>query len=201
MSDTPELRVISAAEILQPSSRFPITLWDESMPSFDGLFFEDDETAVRFKATDRPDMMGKVEVPLELPMHAAFRPEDSETTNRRASDFRIVLADREVTPDKDEACTVMPYVLFNGITSLALRVIGLGDEDLFHHDSFWLNVFEPGTSQPFSGVTDSILQVILKPNNGEPDQVVDRYLTLKQKAGHILQRILNAPEEAGLHVK
>ena len=196
MPDTPQLRVISAAEILQPSSRFPVSLQDESMPSFDGLFFESDEAAVRFKATDRPDMMGKIEVPLELPMHAAFRPEDPETTNRRAGDFRIVLADREVAPDKDEACTVMPYVLFNGITSLALRVIEPGDEDLFQHDSFWLNVFEPGTSQPFSGVTDNILQVILKPGNREADQVVDRYLALKQKTGRILQRIMNAPEEA-----
>lgn len=195
MPDIPELRVITATEILQPSSRFDVTLWDESMPSFHGLFFTDDEAAVRFKATNRPDMMGKIEVPLELPMQAAFRPEDPETTDRKAGDFRIVLADREVAPDKDEACTVMPYALFNGIVSLDLRVVEPGDEDLFQHDSFWLNVFEPGMSQPFSGVTDSILQVILKPSNREVDQVVDRYLALKQKAGRILQRIINAPEE------
>lgn len=195
MSDTRELRIIPAAEILQPSSRFPVTLQDESMPLLDGLIFENDEDAVRFKATERPDIMGKIEIPLELPMHAAFRPQDPETRDRSADVFRIVLADREVAPDKDEACAVMPYLLFNGITSLALKVTKPEDEDLFQHDSFWLNVFEPGISQPFSGVTDNILQVILlKSSTREADQVVDRYLELKQKAGRILQRIINIPE-------
>lgn len=183
--------MISAEEILRPSSRFPVTLQDETTPGLRGYFFLSDEDAVRFKAANSPDVIGKVELPLELPMQGAFRLKDPNSSDRPDEDFRIVLADREVAPAHDEQCSVMPYVLFNDIVSLALRVVEVEDIDLFSHDSFWLNVMEPGMHQPFSDVTDAYLQVILNPSDRPADEVVKRYLVLKKRAGGVLQRLLN----------
>lgn len=192
MSNTAQLPLISSGEILRPSSRFPVTLQDGTTPGLEGYFFLSDEDAVRFKAENHPDVMGKVELPLELPMQGAFRLEDSSSSDRPAGAFRIVLEDREVAPASDEQCRVMPYVLFNGIVSLALRVVETEeDADLFSHDSFWLNVMEPGTDQPFSGVTDAYLQVILNPSDRPAEEVVERYLVLKKRAGNVLQRLFN----------
>lgn len=183
--------MIPAGEILRPSSRFPVSLQDETTPGLDGYFFASDEDAVRFKATEHPNMMGKVELPLELSMQGAFRLEDPSSRDRPADDFRIVLPDREVAPSPDEQCSVMPYVLFNGIVSLALRVVEPEDSDMFSHDSFWLNVLEPGMSQPFSGVTDAYMQVILNKSERPAEEVVERYLALKEKAGNVLHRLFN----------
>jgi len=191
MPNTAQLPILPAREILRPSSRFPVTLQDETTPGFDGYYFSSDEEAVRFKAANHSNMMGKVELPLELPMQGAFRLEDPTSTDRPAESFRIVLADREVAPVHDEQCSVMPYVLFNGIVSLALRVVESEDVDLFSSDSFWLNVMEPGMRQPFSGVTDAFLQVILNGSERSAEEVVERYLTLKEKTGSILQRLFN----------
>jgi hypothetical protein len=98
-------------------------------------------------------------------------------------------------PNKDEGCSVMPYFLFNGMMSLALRFIEPEDEDLLQYDTFLLNVFEPDIEQPFSGVTDSMLQIIINSSKREADHVVDRYFVLKQKVLRILHRIINAPEK------
>jgi len=183
--------MIPAGEILRPSSRFPVTLQDETTLVLDGYFFASDEDAVRFKAAEHPNMMGKVELPLELSMQAAFKLEDPSSFDRPADDFRIVLPDREIAPSPDEQCTVMPYVLYNGIVSLALRVTKPEDSDIFSHNSFWLNVLEPGMSQPFSGVTDAYLQVILNASERPTEEVVERYLALKEKAGNVLHRLFN----------
>jgi hypothetical protein len=195
MSNPAELQFIPAGEILRPSSRFPAVLQDSDMPPFDGIFFENDLEAVDFKAASRPTTFGKVELPLELPMYGAFKLKDPDSGDRPDTDFRIVLADkREAAPAHDRECAVMPYVLFNGIISVALRVLEPEDESLFMPDSFWLNIFEPGMSQPFSGVTDSILQVILKPSERPAPEVVERYTVLKEKAGRILERIINTAQ-------
>ena len=191
MSNTLGLPMIPTGEILQPSSRFPVTLQDETTPPPTGYFFSTDEKAVRFKAVEHPNMIGKVELPLELSMQGVFRLENPSSFDRPADDFRIVLPDREVAPSPDEQCTVMPYILYNGIVSLALRVVELEDSDMFNHDSFWLNILEPGMSQPFSGVTDAYLQVILNRSDRPAEEVVERYLALKEKAGNVLQRLFN----------
>lgn len=191
MSNATQLPIIPAAEILRSSTRFPVSLQDETTPGLKGYFFSSDEDAVSFKAAEHPNMMGKVELPLELSMQGAFRLDDPDSFDRPAEDFRIVLEDREVAPDSNEQCTVMPYVLFNGIVSMALRVVGPEDSDMFRHDSFWLNVLEPGMNQPFSGVSDAYLQVILNRSERPADEVVERYLALKEKAGIVLQRIVN----------
>lgn len=183
--------MITVGEILQPSSRFPVTLKDETTPGLDGYFFTSDEDAVRFKAAERPNMIGKVELPLELSMQGAFRLDDPSSFDRPADNFRIVLPDREVAPSPDEQCSVMPYVLYNGIVSLALQVVEPEDSDMFSHDSFWLNISEPGMSQPFSGVTDAYLQVILNRSERPAEEVVERYLALKERAGNVLCRLFN----------
>ncbi|HET7673548.1 MAG TPA: hypothetical protein VFK11_03495 [Candidatus Saccharimonadales bacterium] len=219
------LEVISAAEILELSPRNKVVLQDEKLPVFDGFFFSNDEDAVEFKAEERPAMMGKLDIPLALTMHGEFREGSGETTaemfkrlgidielpqpsenesgpegtgssNRSNQDFRIVMPDREVNPSQNRECQVMPYVLFNGVTSLMLRVERLdaeGDNELFRHDSFWLNVYDEGAYHPISKVADATLQVILNPSDAGPEKTLERYLALKEDAGQILQRIINAP--------
>lgn len=220
------MRVISAAEILELSPRHPVTLQDGDMDVFEGIPFSDDEIAVRVKATERSGLMGKFDIPLSMPMHGEFRdgsgettaemfkrlgidielpqsaegksrPEGTASTNRSNQDFRIVLPDREVNPSQNRECQVMPYMLFNGVTSVMLRVERVkeeGDMEFFMHDSFHLNIYDKGAYHPVNGVSDATLQVVINPSDpNDADKVVERYLALKEDAGQILQRIINAP--------
>lgn len=194
MNSPEELRNIPVAEIVQQSSRYlPVLQVSGSPHPLDGMCFENDIDAVRYKAIAHPDVLGKIEIPLELPMHAAFRLENPDSGDRPSEDFRIVLEGREVAPENDEACSVMPYVLFNGIGSLILRVVEDEDTDSFDYDAFWLNVLEPGMSQPFTGVTDAYLQICLRATEKPPVEVIARYVKLKSKAGNALHRIINTP--------
>lgn len=86
MSNPTQLPMIPAGEILRRSSRFPVTLQDETTPGLNGYFFSSDEDAVRFKAAEHPGMMGKVELPLELAMQGAFRLEDPSSSDRLAEE-------------------------------------------------------------------------------------------------------------------
>lgn len=234
-----DLRVISAAELLELSPRHPVTLQDGTMDVFDGIPFDTDEAAVAFRATQQSETMGKLDIPLALPMHGEFRdpPEDRpsileklgieielpaaepkaepkkerirdriasrfgrkdegpKSSNRYHEDFRIVLSDREVNPSQNEHCQVMPYLLFNGVTSVMLRVERVeeeGDMELFMHDSFHLNIYDRGASHPISKVSDATLQVILLPSDpSDADKVIERYAALKEEAGQIIEGIIN----------
>jgi hypothetical protein len=223
----PDLRVIPAAELLELSPRHPVTLQDGTMDVFEGIPFATDEAAVAFRATQQSETMGKLDIPLALPMHGEFRDPPADrpsiweklgidppvlssgdgepaldgtgSDNRSNEDFRIVLPDREVTPTDNERCQVMPYMLFNGVTSILLRVelVEEGDNELFMHDSFHLNIYDKGASHPVNGVSDATLQVILLPSDpSDADRVIERYEALKEEAGQIIEGIINPPVAA-----
>jgi hypothetical protein len=93
----------------------------------------------------------------------------------------------------------MPYMLFNGVTSILLRVelVEEGDNELFMHDSFHLNIYDKGASHPVNGVSDATLQVILLPSDpSDADRVIERYEALKEEAGQIIEGIINPPVAA-----
>lgn len=215
MPANPNLSIITAGDILAPSPRYPIGYQDDDLTKIDplnGLTFADDLTAIAYKALVAPDTCGKLDIPLNMPMTAAFRSQNTESAaggddqigsieiegnNLSAENFRIVLGDREVAPDRHTGCAVMPYVLFNGIVSVALTGAGYDEEAGFRHDAFWLNVYEQDVAQPFSGVTDPNLQVHLTPSNRPPEEVIAKYAFLKERAGKILEEIFNTTIAAG----
>lgn len=224
MSKNPNLPLIAAEDILTLSPRYPVTYQDDELIKvnpLNGFGFESDLTAVAYKALRAPGIHGRIDIPLDMAMTAAFRSPDTEPESKKepddksdsevilptpagndlsAENFRIVLKDREVAPDRHRGCAVMPYVLYNGIVSVALTGAGIdGAEEGFSHDAFWLNVYEEGVAQPFSGVTDPNLQINLDPTDRPPEEVIARYMLLKERAGKILEEIFNTTIAAGPH--
>lgn len=190
-------RLIPLDEVLQVSSTRCVELQDENHEPLDGLYFSDDQAAVRYlwsaANSDNPVPLTKIDIPLELPMSGAFRLEDPETSDRPSKDFRIVMPDRVVAPDNDESCTVMPYYLHNGITTLNLDLAKSGNRHITSLLKFHLNIHEPDMPHPISKSTEPILQVIVYPELATSDNVFDKYEAHKREAGRIIQRIVNTP--------
>ena len=151
-----------------------------------------------FKAAERAGLSGKIDIPLALIMRGEYRLDDPASANRPMDSFRIVMEDRELAPRNHRGIrAVMPYVLYNGITSLILDVKEEGDESVFPHDSFWLNVHEPDAPHPINDSLDATLQVFINPNSVSPDELLPRYKALKEEVATILEGVVNTPLATG----
>lgn len=181
-----------ASAILEPSGNTPtfVTFTDP----IGQVQFETDTAALQFLASQFPHKPATLETPLAVPMLGTYRPQDgsratTQSGDRPAQDFRILMTDREILAGAyaDRDYTVLPYMLLNGITSLALNV-GEQAQSLEARD-VWLNIVD--AEHPPTKRVDAMLQIMLWGEGLPADALIEQHEARKAEVGRILERIVN----------
>lgn len=190
---------ITLEEVFEVSPHYKVTVQDNTQRGFEGTLFESDQEAVSFLANAHPQVSyGKIHIPLALPMLGLYELDDPDSKNRLSKDFRLFLPDRVLAPGADEDCLISPYLVHNALISIELNANDEADDSPFmpvtYARPFSLNIPEPGFKVPQDAETVyPALVSILRPNGMPQDELLERYNTVKQQAGAIIQRVVNNP--------
>ena len=184
MSDSLGARYITAEEIFRvPPTEKVVLVGGDGIQQYD---FSTDEETIRF-AAQNSQIGWAMNMPIGVSMKATYESGDP------SQDLILELNDRNVRVPRS-LYTAMKGELFSPLTTLVLDPRDI-DDNVFI-GGFWLNVLNSDTNRPQfkhpTRVSNPFLQTALREHGLRADEVVERYSVLKQKAGKILEYILNS---------